>query len=169
MSSGMISSKNDPVEKLSKTIFENYSLVEVKVRVWLKDNELPALSELTIKGNVDRAFDNMEVIEHSLVKCHSFESKYCYVKNNDIKIVYEYSEKLYIKNDDGTFDEVNILNISENMFLESDGNLYKLYDLTLDSLNMLYKKYVAKKQFDYDPEEMYVAHVQKGPLTNPSA
>ena len=55
------------------------------------------------------------------------------------------------------------------MFLESDGNLYKLYDLILDNLNQLYKKYVAKKQFDYDSEEMYVAHVQKGPLTNPSA
>ena len=48
MSSSMISSKKDPKE----TVFQNYSLVEAKVRVWLKDEELPALSKLTIKENL---------------------------------------------------------------------------------------------------------------------
>lgn len=166
MSSSMISSKKDPKE----TVFQNYSLVEAKVRVWLKDEELPALSKLTIKENLKNIFKNMEIVEDTFLNMVSFEIKYMFVNQNNICFVYESSEKMYIKTDKETiFEEANIVNISDNLYVEFENNLYKLYKASHEKYVELYTEYVSKKHFDYEPEEMYVSHGKKDPLTNPPA
>ena len=163
---------NDSIA-LSKLTFKNYNLVEVKVRLWLEDNELPALSELTIKDNIKQTFRNMEVLENNLIKSYSFEVKYCYAENNKINFIYEHSGKLYNKNEESTFDEVNILNYSDNKFLDIEGNLYKLYDVTQENLKYLYEKHVQKKywkqEYAMEYDTLDKEHISRNPLTNPPA
>ena len=58
----------------------------------------------------------------------SFEIKYMFVNQNNICFVYESSEKCISKLTKKLFfEEANIVNISDNLYVEFENNLYKLY------------------------------------------
>lgn len=153
----------------TKDVYENYSLVEVKVRVWLHDTELPVLSKLTIKENLTNIFKNMEILEDTFLDMVSFEVKYMYVNDARIDLVYENSGKLYIKtNKESIFEEAKIVKISDNLYVEFENNLYKLFESSQEKYVELYKEYVSKKQYAYESEKAYFHQAQKRPLTNPS-